>query len=166
MIYTMEDGVADDIFVANVDAIVCPVNAVGVMGKGLALEFKKKFPLYYNSYRNFYSAAALKIGELHLYYCKDGVGKSIYPYELIISFPTKKHWKDPSKLSYIEEGLKQLAYTLRQIPNIKTIVIPALGCGLGGLNFKDVKKLIITALEPIKTLDVFLYEPKGITTVI
>lgn len=121
-----------DIFTSSCDFLINPVNTVGVMGKGLALEFKKRFP------RNF---------KVYQKCCKDGsfvVGKLLVVPENekeIINFPTKKHWKDNSELNYIVLGLEKLKIAIQRY-NIKSIAFPKIGCGLGNLDWKDVFPLI------------------------
>lgn len=137
----------------DVDAIVNTVNCVGVMGKGIALQFKKKWPENFKMY-----AAACKNGEVKL--------GQMFTYELgalatpryIINFPTKSHWRSASKLEDIESGLKSLVKDIKA-KDIRSIAIPPLGSGLGGLPWTKVKALIFTYLEPIEDLDVRLFEP-------
>tara|TARA_B100002003_G_C14149645_1_gene552888 strand:- start:1370 stop:2392 length:1023 start_codon:yes stop_codon:yes gene_type:complete len=137
----------------DVDAIVNTVNCVGVMGKGIALQFKKKWPENFKMY-----AAACKNGEVKL--------GQMFTYELgalatpryIINFPTKSHWRSASKLEDIESGLKSLVKDIKA-KDIRSIAIPPLGSGLGGLPWAEVKELIFTYLEPIEDLDVRLFEP-------
>lgn len=121
-----------DIFTSSCDFLINPVNVVGVMGKGLALEFKKRFP------RNF---------QVYQKCCKDSsfvVGKLLVVPEnekAIINFPTKKHWKDNSELNYIVLGLEKLKIAVQRY-NIKSIAFPKVGCGLGNLDWNDVFPLI------------------------
>lgn len=121
-----------DIFTSSCDFLINPVNVVGVMGKGLALEFKKRFP------RNF---------QVYQKCCKDGsfvVGKLLVVPEnekAIINFPTKVHWKDNSEIDYIKLGLEKLKIAVQRY-NIKSIAFPKVGCGLGNLDWNDVFPLI------------------------
>lgn len=125
-----------DIFEIEADILVNPVNCVGVMGKGLALQFKKRFPDMFVKYKENCSDG-FQPGELFCSYTND---------KLIVNFPTKNHWKDKSEYHYISDGLEALTkvlsfvYTLTTNPII--IAMPALGCGLGGLEFSKVKELI------------------------
>lgn len=138
MIHTVQG----DIFNAKTEAIVNPVNCVGVMGKGLALAFKQRYPNNYAAYRKACQTHELQIGRIFTYRLKgDGEGKLHY----IINFPTKDHWRDASKVSYIEQGLDALARTIEEIP-IHSIAIPPLGCGLGGLSWDIVRPLVIKRL--------------------
>ena len=121
-----------NIFYSKDEAIINPVNLMGVMGKGLALKFKK---FYFNNFRLYKDACIKKeidIGKSFV--CKE---KNKY----IINFPTKVHWSNPSKYEYIEKGLDDLKNIILKY-NIKSISIPPLGCGLGGLDFDKVKKII------------------------
>lgn len=122
---------------SKAEAIINPVNCVGVSGKGLALQFKESYPLNYRHYREACESGKLKIGRVHVF--STGMENPKY----IINFPTKNHWREKSKLEYIELGLEDLK---KQILNrkIKSIALPKLGCGLGGLSWKDVKPLIIS----------------------
>lgn len=133
-----------DMFDYGFDIYVNPVNTKGVMGAGLAKRFAKEFPEIVETYRSECQAGTFKIGTILPIQTKD---------KIVVCFPTKDHWKDPSKLEYIEAGLKQFADFLR-IYNYPrgphpTIGMPALGCGLGGLNFEDVEPLIIQYLDPL-----------------
>lgn len=116
-----------NLFDPETDALVNAVNTVGVMGKGIALQFKQTFPHNYKVYR-----AACKNGELTpgvLLAVNDlALGKN----KLIVNFPTKKDWKHKSEYEYVESGLVELAKLIKA-ENIKSIAIPALGCGNGGL---------------------------------
>jgi O-acetyl-ADP-ribose deacetylase (regulator of RNase III) len=120
------------------------------MGAGLAKEFKERYPKYYESYRKLCKAHKLFIGKLHEEYEGN---------KIIISFPTKVHWEDSSTLENIREGLKKLRTSLRQSP-IPSIAIPALGCGLGGLDWKDVKPLVYEILGDLEDVSILLYLPK------
>lgn len=149
MIHTVQG----DIFNAKTEAIVNPVNCVGVMGKGLALAFKQRYPDNYAAYRKACQTHELQIGRIFTYRLKgDGEGKLHY----IINFPTKDHWRDASKVSYIEQGLDALARTIEEIP-IHSIAIPPLGCGLGGLSWDIVRPLVIKRLESLDCA-IYLYD--------
>jgi O-acetyl-ADP-ribose deacetylase (regulator of RNase III) len=131
-----------DIFLENVEAIVNPVNCVGVMGKGLALQFKQKYPDNFKNYREACLQKVVKLGQIHTYINPQTTSNPRY----IFNFPTKYHWKNKSQSDDIRIGLIQLAYLIR-IFQIKSIAIPPLGCGLGGLKWEDVKSLIEQHLE-------------------
>ncbi|GAC13734.1 type II toxin-antitoxin system antitoxin DNA ADP-ribosyl glycohydrolase DarG [Aliiglaciecola lipolytica] len=137
----------------DVDAIVNTVNCVGVMGKGIALQFKKKWPENFKAYAAACKQGDVKLGQMFTF----ELGALATP-RYIINFPTKGHWRSASKLEDIESGLKSLVDNI-QNKNIKSIAIPPLGSGLGGLPWIEVKKLIFAYLEPIDDLEVRLFEP-------
>lgn len=136
-----------DIFESDAQVLVNPVNTVGVMGKGLALEFKKRYPEMFRSYKELCSNKQLVVGNPHLWVGTSG--------SYIILFPTKKHWRQPSKELYIKGGLRVIAQAIRtgtlcMFHPINSIAFPALGCGLGGLNFEtQVKPLMETYLSDL-----------------
>jgi O-acetyl-ADP-ribose deacetylase (regulator of RNase III) len=116
------------------------INCVGVMGKGIALSFKQKYPEMFNDYKKRCQLNQVKLGHPYIY----SENNSRY----IINFPTKKHWKDDSKLEWIEAGLKQLVINIKKW-KITSLAIPPLGCTNGGLKWKDVRPLIYFYLSPI-----------------
>lgn len=140
-----------DILQAKVDVLVNPVNCVGVMGKGLALQFKHAYPANYDSYRQACELLALKPGTVHV--SKTGTQDPKW----IINFPTKRHWKDLSRLEDIETGLMSMKMILSKL-DVKSIAIPALGAGLGGLSWSVVRAKIESALED-SNLEIHIYEP-------
>ncbi len=141
------------IFDAKTDAIVNPVNIVGVMGKGLALEFKIKYPDNFKAYLGACRAGKIKIGKVFTY----DLGTGETP-RYIINFPTKAHWKYPSTLEYIEQGLVSLIDEVESL-GIDSIAVPALGCGLGGLSWVDVQARIIRAFNKIPHVNLVLIHP-------
>ena len=124
------------------------VNCVGVMGKGIALQFKNSFPEMFEDYKMKCEKGEVKLGEPYLW--DNGQVQ-------ILNFPTKGHWKENSRLEDIEAGLKYLAANYEKM-GINSISLPPLGCGNGGLNWKDVKNLINKYLGPLELLDVYVYE--------
>lgn len=142
-----------DIFKADVEALVNPVNCVGIMGRGLALKFKQLFPDYYDVYKTRCSMSLITPGNVHVHDRWEGRP------QYIISFPTKAYWRDSSQLRYIEQGMISLNQRIEYY-RIQSIAIPALGCGLGGLKWEDVKPLIIRELNVVN-VDILLYEPRG-----
>ncbi len=144
--------IQNNIFNINAEALVNTVNTVGVMGKGLALQFKNKYPEYYSDYKKKCEICLIRTGVVDLF-------NSIYenPSRFIISFPTKQHWKYNSKIEWIESGLINLNQKIIE-NNIQSIVIPPLGCGLGGLNFDEVYKLITSKLN--NNINIFVITPK------
>jgi len=144
-----------NIFNEKVEALVNTVNCVGVMGKGIALQFKKKFPQNYLAYKKACQEKQVKIGKMFVYKLQL-FGNPKY----IINFPTKRHWKEKSKLEYIGVGLKDLVTTINKF-KIKSIAIPPLGCGLGGLDWKLVKGLLEEELKPVKDkLEIIIFTPQ------
>lgn len=135
------------------EAIVNTVNTVGVMGKGIALQFRDSFPVNYKLYKAACKEGEVKIGKMFV----TTVGQLGNP-RFIINFPTKEHWKNPSQIDYIKSGLIDLKNVIKKL-NIKSISIPPLGSGSGGLNWLEVRPLIVEALGDLKDVDVFIYEP-------
>jgi len=142
-----------DIFDSDAEVLVNPVNCVGVMGKGLALEFKKRFPNLFASYHEVCMEGKLKPGTLHT--CLDLLlsGKTI------VDFPTKVHWKDPSRMEYITSGLEALRMLVVNC-EYHSVAIPPLGCGLGGLDWNEVKNEIIKTFDNLPDIRVIIYEPR------
>jgi O-acetyl-ADP-ribose deacetylase (regulator of RNase III) len=136
-----------------VDAIVNTVNCVGVMGKGIALQFKNKWPGNFERYQAACRAGEVRPGKMHVF----DAGAYAQPH-YIINFPTKDHWRGDSKISFIEDGLRDLVEQVRRL-GIKSIAIPPLGCGNGGLNWEDIKPLIIDAFESLPGVEARLFEP-------
>lgn len=136
-----------DLLKTKAEALVNPVNCVGVMGAGLARQFRDKFPDNYVAYLKACENKSLVVGKVFPFRCGS---------KLIINFPTKKHWKNPSKLDYIKEGLPALKSTL-ELYRIKSVAIPMLGCGFGGLNWTDVKPLIMETFKDTK-IELDIYE--------
>jgi len=137
------------------EAIVNTVNCVGVMGKGLALQFKKAFPENFKQYKTACNKKQIKIGQMYITNFGDMLDK-----KYIINFPTKNHWRGKSKYEYIESGLDDLINKIHDY-NIKSIAIPPLGSGLGGLDWNIIKKMILDKLSPIHDLELNIYEPNN-----
>ncbi len=132
----------------NSQAITNPVNCVGVMGAGLALQFKKQYPNNFKEYKLACNLNKVKLGKMFI--------TRLEYNRYIINFPTKYHWKENSKIEYINTGLENLLFQLNDL-NIKSIAIPKLGCGLGGLDWNDVKQSIIDIFHNTE-IDVIIYE--------
>lgn len=141
--------ICGNMFDSNAEAFVNPVNCVGVMGRGLALEFKKKFPSNFLFYQEKCRTGEVVIGRMAVF---DNGEKPKY----IINFPTKEHWCYNSKLSYIEKGLENLCLTVNGL-GISSIALPMLGCGLGGLNSEEVCPVMERYLSTLDKVDVFIY---------
>jgi O-acetyl-ADP-ribose deacetylase (regulator of RNase III) len=138
---------------ATADALVNTVNEVGVMGKGIALQFREAFP---ESAREYVLAA--KAGNIHVGKVLLSRGASLLGPRWIIHFPTKKHWRNPSQISWVREGLKDLVHVIRR-EGIRSIAIPPLGCGNGGLAWEVVRPEIERALADLTDVEVTVYEP-------
>lgn len=141
-----------DLFKSKADALVNPVNSVGVMGAGLAKKFKEKYPDMFDKYRELCKQGKFYGGYIHIYQIR---GEKRF----IVNFATKEHWKDKSKIEYIIAGLATLHDILRYTPiPIKSIAIPALGCGYGGLKWDEVKEAIEDYLSDV-SCNVEVYIP-------
>ena len=135
-----------DIFLSPAQTIVNTVNTVGVMGKGIALEFKKRYPSMFESYKIACEKKRLKTGRLMLFYEAD---------HWVLNFPTKEHWRAPSKLEYIEHGLDKFTDIYAEC-GITSIAFPKLGCGNGELDWNDVKPLMEKYLKDLP-IDIYIY---------
>lgn len=132
--------VNSDIFSSPARVLVNTVNTEGVMGKGIALQFKKRYPSMYERYRDLAKSGQLSIGQLWLYRC---------PERWILNFPTKTTWRRPSRPEYIKAGLEKFVQTYSQL-GIETISFPLLGCGNGELDWDQVvRPLMVTYLKPL-----------------
>lgn len=140
---------------ADVEAIVNTVNCEGVMGKGIALQCKKAFPDNYDAYLKACKKGDVKPGSMFVYETKQ-----IFNSRYIINFPTKRHWREFSRYEDLETGLQALLSEI-QNRNIRSIAIPPLGCGLGGLDWAVVKPMIMKTFNNAPDVEVFLYEPIG-----
>ena len=134
----------------DADALVNTVNTVGVMGKGIALMFKEAFPENFKAYAIAGEAGEVQVGRMFVTHCSD-----MYGPKWIINFPTKKHWRHPSKLEWIDAGLQDLKAVIRR-NNIRTIAIPPLGAGNGGLDWSLVKPRIEAALADLEDVDILV----------
>jgi O-acetyl-ADP-ribose deacetylase (regulator of RNase III) len=139
MIYSSRKSILN----SNAAIITNPVNCCKVMGKGLALEFKNKFPNHFVEYQKLCDSKELQIG----------VPKLVFDQRMICLFPTKIHWRDDSKIEYIDAGLKYIKNNFA----ITSIAFPKLGCGLGKLNWKDVKQLFVKYFSNVD-YDVIIHE--------
>lgn len=139
-----------NMFDCDADCLVNTVNCEGYMGKGIAYQFKMRFPENNKSYVKACKSGKLTVGQMH-YYIEDGI--------TIINFPTKNKWRENSKIEYIENGMDSFVELIPQL-KVKKIAIPPLGCGNGGLVWNDVKKIIEDKLgNLINKYDFILYEP-------
>ncbi|HFU77379.1 macro domain-containing protein [Sulfurovum sp.] len=119
--------VRTNIFESNAQVLVNTVNTVGVMGKGLAKEFKRLYPDMFKSYQKFCEEGTLTVGKLQVYKT---------PNKWVLNFPTKANWRNPSKLEYIEQGLQKFVANYERL-GVKSIAFPMLGCGNGGLDWES-----------------------------
>jgi O-acetyl-ADP-ribose deacetylase (regulator of RNase III) len=142
-------------FKIDTDVYVNTVNCVGVMGKGVALAFKKRFPEMFREYKKECEKGNIKIGKLHIYYTECKILN--LERKIIINFPTKIHWKTKSKYEYIELGLIELRKFLKELGCVK-IALPALGCGHGKLNWNKVKSMINKYLSEIDAT-IYVFQP-------
>jgi O-acetyl-ADP-ribose deacetylase (regulator of RNase III) len=144
-----------DILSADVEALVNTVNCVGVMGRGIALQFKNAFPENYEAYAAACERSEVQPGRMFIYV----TGELTNP-KYIINFPTKRHWRGKSRIADIETGLMALRDDVRRL-GISSIAIPPLGSGLGGLDWSEVRPRIVEAFKSLPTVKVELFEPHG-----
>ena len=140
-----------DLFESQAQTLVNTVNCVGVMGKGVAEQFKKRFPAMFEDYKSRTDRKLVRLGEPYLY--RDSSGLQI------VNFPTKDHWRSPSRLSDIERGLDYLAARAAEW-KISGLALPPLGCGNGGLEWSEVGPLIYRKLHDLP-IDIEVYAPYG-----
>lgn len=144
-----------DLLVADVDAVVNAVNTVGVMGKGIALQFKRRYPENFTAYAAACKAGQVRVGTMFVF----DSGRIGDRPRWVINFPTKAHWRSNSKLVDVENGLDDLVRVIAEL-GVTSIAVPALGCGLGGLSWDEVRPLIIEKLGGVEA-DVLLFSPAG-----
>jgi O-acetyl-ADP-ribose deacetylase (regulator of RNase III) len=140
---------------ADVEALVNTVNCVGHMGKGIALQFKQAYPDNFAAYQKAVRASEVRPGSMFVF----ETGLVINP-RFIINFPTKRHWRGKSRMEDIDSGLVGLVREIKT-RSIRSIAVPPLGCGNGGLDWHEVRPRILKALEPLADLRVLLYTPSG-----
>jgi O-acetyl-ADP-ribose deacetylase (regulator of RNase III) len=132
--------VEGDLFQSPDKVLVNPVNTAGVMGKGLALEFKRRYPAMFREYQVLCKKKQLDVGQLWIYKT---------PEKWILNFPTKRHWRQKSRPEYIEAGLERFVATYQE-ENIDSIAFPQLGCGSGQLDWEtQVQPLVEKYLGPL-----------------
>ena len=145
-----------NLLAADADVLVNAVNTIGVMGKGIALQFKRAWPEYFRAYQSACDAGVVELGQVWVY----PLGRLIRP-RYIVSFPTKGHWRETAKLESIDAGLESLVQELLRL-DVDSVALPALGCGLGGLEWKLVLPKIEQAFSQNSKINVLLYEPGGL----
>lgn len=142
-----------DLLQSEAEALVNTVNCVGVMGKGIALQFKERFPDNYRAYRKAAEAGSIRLGKVFVF-----ERSQLWGPRFLLNFPTKKHWRSRSRLQDIDEGLVDLRSVIVD-RGIRSIAIPPLGAGLGGLEWPDVKALIRARLAELDDVEIIVYEP-------
>jgi O-acetyl-ADP-ribose deacetylase (regulator of RNase III) len=151
MIYKAEGNLLS----ANAEALVNTVNTVGVMGKGIALQFKQAFPDNYSAYEAACKRGEVEIGRMFVF------DRNTFDNpRIIINFPTKKHWRGKSKIKDIESGLRALIEVVKS-KSIRSIAVPPLGCGNGGLDWNQVRPRIEQAFSEVPEVSVQLFYPEG-----
>jgi len=149
--------VGGDFFDYDADIRINTVNCVGVMGAGVALLFKNKYPNMFDEYFRACERNEVEPGKPYVWEENNMFSKCT-----IINFPTKIHWKNPSEYEYVEKGLVWLRQYLLERNN-STVTLPALGCGHGGLEWDKVKEMIIKYLSEVNS-KIFVFEPSSSTT--
>ena len=144
-----------NVVTADADALVNTVNCVGFMGKGIALQFKKAYPENCEAYRKACDRGEVQPGRMFIHETGDMLGA-----RYVINFPTKRHWKGKSRYDDIEAGLHALIEDVKRL-GIRSIGIPPLGCGLGGLDWRKVRPMIEAAFAALPDVRVLLFEPVG-----
>ena len=139
----------------DAEALVNTVNCVGVMGRGIVLQFKKQFPENFKKYEKACKQEIVVPGKMFIH----ETGNLTNP-KYIINFPTKRHWRGASRLEDIEAGLTDLVSVIKKY-RIKSIALPPLGCGLGGLDWNVVRKQIENKLNDFTDIEITVFEPKG-----
>lgn len=140
--------VSGDIFSSRCQTLTNPVNCAGVMGRGLAEEFKRRYPAMFEDYRGRCVRGEVKIGEPFLWKSRE---------RWVLNFPTKRHWREPSETEFIADGLAYAAEKAEEWGMV-SLAVPALGCGLGGLEWEEVRKIMLEHLPPPGT-DVEIFAP-------
>jgi O-acetyl-ADP-ribose deacetylase (regulator of RNase III) len=144
-----------NILTDDAEALVNTVNCVGVMGRGIALQFKNTFPENFKAYEAACKREEVQPGKMFIFETN-----TLTNPKFIVNFPTKRHWRGKSRIDDIRSGLDALVKELK-VRKIQSIAIPPLGSGLGGLNWEEVRSLIDQALEGVDDVQILVYEPKG-----
>ncbi len=146
-----------DLLEAQAEALVNTVNTKGVMGKGVALQFKRAFRNNYKAYTVACERGEVEVGKVFVF----DRGTLDNP-RYIFNFPTKKHWRQRSRIEYIQDGLEDLVREIRN-HDIQSIALPPLGCGYGGLSWDEVRVLIKEAANRLPEVEFLVYEPQETT---
>jgi O-acetyl-ADP-ribose deacetylase (regulator of RNase III) len=144
-----------NLLAADAEALVNTVNCVGVMGKGIALQFKQAYPDNFRAYERACRAGEVQLGKMFVV----NTGTLTNP-RYLINFPTKQHWKARSRLRDIEHGLADLVATVRRL-GLRSLAVPPLGCGNGGLEWSRVLPLIESAFAPLAEVQVLVFPPQN-----
>jgi O-acetyl-ADP-ribose deacetylase (regulator of RNase III) len=153
MVNSMITEAHGNLLEADADALVNTVNTVGVMGKGIALQFKRAYPKMFKEYERAAKAGQVRLGTMYVWPTNQMTGP-----RFIINFPTKGHWKAQSRIADISDGLVDLVRVVQEL-GIRSIAVPPLGCGNGGLRWTEVEPIIRQALDGLPDLDVVLFPP-------
>src|SRR6056297_1268556 len=146
-----------DMFEEPTEAIVNTVNCVGVMGKGVALEFKRRWPRNFHAYKKLCDEKRLKPGMVFVFDNHDILEQGKHRY--LINFPTKLHWRSRSKIEYVRDGLEDFVQQVRDL-GITSVALPPLGCGNGGLDWSEVRPLIEERLAELPEVKFVVFEPE------
>ena len=144
-----------NILKADAEALVNTVNCIGFMGRGIALQFKKVYPGNFSAYHKACNAGEVQPGRMFIF----DLNSMLNP-KYVVNFPTKRHWRADSRYEDIESGLNALVAEVQQ-RGIRSIAIPPLGCGLGGLHWDTVRAMIEQAFVSLPDVQVLLFEPVG-----
>jgi O-acetyl-ADP-ribose deacetylase (regulator of RNase III) len=142
-----------DLFTSAAEALINPVNTEGAMGAGLALQFRAAYPAMFQEYLEVCSRRMLEVGTLHWWHTGNTEPR------FIVNFPTKKLWREPSRLEWIDAGLQTLRAQV-EARSVESVALPALGCGLGGLPWDKVRAKIHLRLRSLVGVDVYVYPPR------
>jgi O-acetyl-ADP-ribose deacetylase (regulator of RNase III) len=145
--------VTGNLLKSEAEAWVNAVNCVGVMGKGIALQFKRAFPENFRSYQQACRDGLVRPGKMFTF--RNGPSKNP---RYIINFPTKRHWREKSKMEYIQNGLEAMVEEICKL-GIRSVAVPPLGCGNGGLDWEEVRSLLERTFSRIPEVQVFVYCP-------
>lgn len=144
----MIHSISGNLFSSDAEALVNAVNCVGVMGAGIAKQFRINFPAMFDEYQRLALAGYIKPGQVHSWR-----GWAVW----VLNFPTKRHWRDNSRIEDIETGLTSLLAVVQE-HKIKSLAMPMIGCGLGGLQWSEVRPKIEATFAPYPEIEIFLYE--------
>lgn len=151
----MIEEASGNLLQTDAEALVNTVNCIGFMGKGIALQFKQAWPENFDRYAKACHAGEVRPGRMFIF----DTGRMVNP-KYIINFPTKRHWRGNSRIEDIESGLKALIEDVKRL-GIRSIAVPPLGCGNGGLDWEEVGPLIHKAFDAVPEMKVLLFSPKG-----